>query len=112
VSDGPPRTIVTSATATTAPVHDQPTVRDTLDDTGPDHRVVLVNIYGASFWVPESNENLADIAADYPNVVVADWNSAATEHPDQLQPDNIHPDMDGMYLYADVVQDALEQLAG
>ncbi|HLS64037.1 MAG TPA: acyltransferase, partial [Ruania sp.] len=77
-----------------------------------DHQVVLVNIYGASSWVPESNENLTDIAADYPNVVVADWHSAATEHPDQLQPDTIHPDMDGMYLYADVVQDALEQLEG
>jgi len=112
IDDGSLRDVVIIAAGTNAGVRDQDVVRDTLDDIGPDHQVVLVNIYGASFWVPESNENLADIAADYPNVVVADWNSAATEHPDQLQPDNIHPDMDGMYLYADVVQDALEQLAG
>ncbi|WP_022917702.1 acyltransferase family protein [Ruania albidiflava] len=112
IDDGSLRDVVIIAAGTNAGVRDQDIVRETLDEIGPDHQVVLVNIYGSSFWVPESNENLTDIAADYPNVVVADWHHAATEHPDQLQPDNIHPDMDGMYLYADVVQDALEQLAG
>ncbi len=104
--------VVIIAAGTNAGVRDQEIVRETLDDIGPEREVVLVNIYGASSWVPESNENLEEIAADYPNVVVADWNTAATEHPDQLQPDNIHPDMEGMHLYADVVEAALSELAG
>ncbi|HLS63105.1 MAG TPA: acyltransferase family protein, partial [Ruania sp.] len=82
IDDGSIRDVVIIAAGTNAGVRDQEIVRDTLDDIGPDHQVVLVNIYGASSWVPESNENLTDIAADYPNVVVADWHSAATEHPD------------------------------
>lgn len=112
IEDGSIRDVVIIAAGTNAGVRDQEIVRDTLDDLGSDRQVVLVNIYGASSWVPESNQNLDEIAADYPNVVVADWNGAATEHPDQLQPDNIHPDMDGMHLYADVVEAALTELTG
>lgn len=111
IEDGSVRDVVIIAAGTNAGVRDQEIVRDTLDALGPDRQVVLVNIYGASSWVPESNQNLDQIAADYPNVVVADWNGAATEHPDQLQPDNIHPDMAGMHLYADVVETALSDLA-
>lgn len=110
LDDGSIGDVVIIAAGTNAGVRDQEIVRDTLDDIGPDRQVVLVNIYGSSSWVPESNENLAEIDADYPNVVVADWNGAATDHPDQLQPDNIHPDMEGMYLYADVVAEALDDL--
>lgn len=112
IEDGSVRDVVVIAAGTNAGVRDQEIVRDTLDALGPDRQVVLVNIYGASSWVPESNQNLEEIATDYPNVVIADWNSAATEHPDELQPDSIHPDMEGMYLYADVVEEALAELIG
>ena len=104
------RDVVVIAAGTNAGVTDEQVVRDTLDALGPDRQIVLVNIYGASYWVPEANQTLSDIAADYPNAVVADWQDAAEEHPDQLQPDAIHPDMDGMYLYADVVTKALQTL--
>ena len=110
IEDGSIRDVVIIAAGTNAGVRDPEIVRDTLDEIGAERQVVLVNIYGSSSWVPESNENLDAIAADYPNVVVADWNGAATEHPDQLQPDNIHPDMEGMHLYADVVETALSDL--
>ncbi|MBK5250133.1 MAG: hypothetical protein JJE50_12015, partial [Actinomycetales bacterium] len=33
------------------------------------------------------------------------------QHLDRLQPDQTHPDMDGMYLYAQVVRDAFVELA-
>ncbi|UFU03872.1 acyltransferase [Ruania suaedae] len=101
---------VVIAAGTNAGVRDAGLVRETLDVLGPDRQVVLVNIYGTSFWVEESNDTLAAIAADYPNVVVADWYTAAVEHPEDLQPDGVHPDMEGMHRYAAVVQEALEQL--
>lgn len=107
VEAGTVREFVVIAAGTNAGVREPQIVRDTLDTLGPHRKVVLVNIYGSSYWVPESNENLDDIAAEYSNVVVADWNAAATAHPDQLQPDRIHPNMSGMALYADVITDAL-----
>ncbi|WP_235020059.1 acyltransferase family protein [Ruania rhizosphaerae] len=109
-ADDAVRDIVVIAAGTNAGVRDPGLVRETLDAFGPDRKIVLVNIYGSSFWVEESNDNLDAIAADYPNVVVADWYTAAVEHPEDLQPDGIHPDMEGMYLYAEVVQAALDEL--
>ncbi|CAM3372634.1 acyltransferase family protein [Occultella aeris] len=110
VAAGSVREHVVIAAGTNAGVRDPDLVRAALDLLGPDRSVVLVNIYGSSSWVPESNQNLADVAAEYPNVAVADWNAAATAHPEQLQPDLIHPNMDGMYLFSDVVQAALATL--
>ncbi|WP_175476905.1 acyltransferase family protein [Ruania alba] len=110
LDEGTVRDVVVIAAGTNAGVREPEIVRETLDLLGPDREVVLVNIYGSSFWVEESNENLAEIAADYPNVVIADWHQAALDHPEDLQPDRIHPDMEGMYLYADIVQAALEEL--
>ncbi|MBZ2197708.1 acyltransferase family protein [Occultella gossypii] len=110
VEAGSVREYVVIAAGTNAGVRDPDLVRAALDLLGPDRFVVLVNIYGSSSWVPESNQNLADLAAEYPNVAVADWNAAATAHPEQLQPDLIHPNMDGMYLFSDVVRAALATL--
>ncbi|TDE97587.1 acyltransferase [Occultella glacieicola] len=110
VEAGTVREYVVIAAGTNAGVRDPDLVRQALDLLGPDRSVVLVNIYGSSTWVPESNQNLADLAAEYPNVAVADWNAAATAHPEQLQPDLIHPNMDGMYLFSDVVRAALATL--
>ncbi|UFU05641.1 acyltransferase family protein [Ruania halotolerans] len=110
LDEGTVRDLVVIAAGTNAGVREPEIVRQTLDLLGPDRQVVLVNIYGSSFWVEDSNETLVEIAADYPNVVIADWHQAALDHPEDLQPDRIHPDMEGMYLYAEVVQAALEHL--
>ncbi|MBN3585743.1 hypothetical protein JYB64_25470, partial [Algoriphagus aestuarii] len=62
-------------------------LRQILDLLEPDHRVVLVNIVGVSSWVPASNAELAAIAADYPNTIVADWHSAVAADPSLLHTD-------------------------
>src|SRR5699024_10441722 len=102
------RDVVVIAAGTNAGVTDEQVVRDTLDALGTDRQIVLVNIYGSSSWVPDANKTVSDIAQDYATAVVADWQEAAEEHPGQLQPAAIHPDMEGMYLYADVVTEALQ----
>nr|WP_227993759.1 acyltransferase family protein [Pseudactinotalea sp. HY160] len=107
---GTVRDVVIIAAGTNAGARDVALIDATLDALGPDRSVVLVNIYGSSFWVEESNDNLAAVAAARENVAVADWHQAATEHPDRLQPDRTHPDMEGMYLYSAVVQDAFGEL--
>jgi peptidoglycan/LPS O-acetylase OafA/YrhL len=79
---------------------------------GPDRRVVLVNTVGISYWVSSANKELAKIAAKHPNVVVADWNHAVRGKPGLLHADRTHPNMQGIQLYADVVDAALREVAG
>jgi peptidoglycan/LPS O-acetylase OafA/YrhL len=90
---------------------DEEQARAFVEALGPDRRVVLMNLYGSSTFVPGSNEVIAEIAADHPNVVVGDWQAAATAQPETLQSDRIHPDIDGMHVYAEVVAESFDALA-
>ncbi|GAA4417467.1 acyltransferase family protein [Georgenia halophila] len=96
---------------TNAGVDDPDLVRGVLDDLGAGRMIVVLNIYGSSHWVPGSNAALADIVADYPNAIIGDWNTAAAEHTTLLQADQIHPDIEGAHLYANVVKDAFRSLS-
>jgi len=90
---------------------DQDQAEAVLDLLGPQRRVVLMNLYGSSSFIPRSNEIVTEIAAERPNVVVGDWNSAATASPQTLQSDRIHPDIAGMHVYARAVAQAFDTLA-
>ncbi|MGC5167098.1 acyltransferase family protein [Luteimicrobium sp. DT211] len=79
---------------------------------GPGRRIVLVNTVGVSYWVPDANKQLARIAAKHPNVVVADWNHAVRGKPGLLHADRTHPNMQGIDVYAGVVDAALREAAG
>ncbi|WP_448073327.1 acyltransferase family protein [Georgenia yuyongxinii] len=111
LAEGTVRRAVFLDFGTNAGVEDPALVRRVLDALGPDRLVVVVNLYGGSYWVPEANATLAGIVADYPNAIVADWHSAISARPELLQADGIHPDLEGAYLYADVVAGAFAQLS-
>jgi peptidoglycan/LPS O-acetylase OafA/YrhL/lysophospholipase L1-like esterase len=85
-------------------------LREVLELAGPARRVVVVNTVGTSRWVPETNRKLAEIAADYDNVVVADWNAVVSADPSLLHNDRTHPNMEGIGVYADLVASALDEL--
>lgn len=97
---------------TNAGVPDPQVVRHVLDMLGPDRMIVVVNLYGQSTFIEPANEELAAIVKDYPNAIVADWHGAASEHPDMLQPDQIHPNIPGSDLYAQTVHTAFKELVG
>ena len=84
--------------------------RTVLDIIGPDRQVVVVTIVGISYWVPETNATLAAIAADHPNVHVADWAAAVRDQPGLLHSDRTHPDLEGVEVYADVLAGVLTEL--
>ncbi|MCY0903944.1 acyltransferase family protein [Arthrobacter sp. H14-L1] len=90
---------------------DQAMVSKALDLLGRDRMVVLVNLYGASSWVPSANDALANAVKGRPNVIIADWNKAISQRPDLLQPDQIHPGIFGAHLYADTIKRAFHDLA-
>ncbi|MBG0738081.1 acyltransferase [Paeniglutamicibacter antarcticus] len=90
---------------------DQTVVSKALDMLGPDRMVVLVNLYGASSWVPNANDALTNAVKGRRNVIIADWNKAISQRPDLLQPDQIHPGIFGAHLYADTIKKAFHDLA-
>lgn len=90
---------------------DEALVRQVLDALGPERMIVVVNLYGGSYWIPEANEALDNVVADYPNAIIADWYSAIGKEPGQLQSDHIHPNIPGGHLYTDVVAEAFVELA-
>lgn len=90
---------------------DEDKLRAFLDKLGPERHVVVVNLYGSSTFVPGSNDIIDKVVKDYPNTVVGDWHAAASKHPDTLQSDRIHPDIEGMHVYARMVAEAFDELA-
>ncbi|MCK0113442.1 acyltransferase family protein [Ornithinimicrobium sp. F0845] len=86
-------------------------LRQFLDTLGPDRNVVVMNLYGSSTFTPSSNETIEEVVADYPNAVVGDWQGTIEQQPEVLQSDRIHPDIEGMHVYAGVVARAFDELA-
>lgn len=111
LTDGTIRRAVILDFGTNAGIPDPQIVRDTIEMLGPDRMIVLVTIYGQSTFIDAANEVIVDIAADYPNVAVADWHAAISAQPHLLQADQTHPDIEGMYLFAETVRAAFETLA-
>ncbi|MBD8061528.1 acyltransferase family protein [Oceanitalea stevensii] len=111
VDQGTVRRAVVLDFGTNAGVGEPDVVRAALDALGPGRMVVVVNLYGGSYWIPEANAALADVVADYPNAIIADWYAAIDAEPEKLQSDGIHPDIEGGHLYTDVVAEAFAELS-
>lgn len=111
LAEGTVRRAVVLGFGTNAGVRDPEVVRGVLRDLGPRRMVVLVNVFQHSHWVPETNAALAQIADEFPNVMLADWHGAISTRTELLQSDRIHPGVEGGHFYAEVVAGAFEELA-
>lgn len=82
-------------------------LNDILNDIGPNHVLVLINVHAPVSWVPGTNDALSDFAATHSNnVVLVDWDATISAYPDELAGDGIHPGMSNT-LYAQAVKDAI-----
>lgn len=111
LADGDVRRAVVLDFGTNAGVRDPDVVRQTLEALGANRMVVVVNLYGGSYWIPDANAVLAEVVAEYPNAIIADWYTAIDERPELLQSDGIHPGIEGGHFYTDVVAEAFEELS-
>jgi hypothetical protein len=68
--------------------------------------VVLVTVHAPRLWQDPNNEIFFAAAREHANVVVADWNAAASEHPEWLYADGTHVRPEWAYQYADIVKRA------
>lgn len=74
------------------------------------HNVVLVTAHADREWAAPNNDEARKAAATYPNVAVADWDSAVAPHPEFLAEDGIHPvDARGDDLYTECIAQALRK---
>ncbi|MCI1935755.1 MAG: acetyltransferase [Bifidobacteriaceae bacterium] len=80
---------------------------------GPGRVVVLVNAHGQRSWIPPTNTVLREYAqAHSDDVVLADWDAAASAHESDLYSDGIHPRPgEGEQLYVSTVKDAIARWA-
>ncbi|GAA4287745.1 acyltransferase family protein [Georgenia daeguensis] len=111
LAEGTVRRAVFLDFGTNAGIEDEAVVRRVMDKLGPQRLVVVVNLYGGSDWVPEANATLAEIVAEYPNAIVADWHGAISRQPELLQSDRIHPGIEGAHLYAELLESAFAALS-
>ena len=86
-------------------------LRAALDALGPERNVVLMDLYVQASFTESSNATIRTVAGDYPNAVVGEWSSTIAGQPQDLQSDGVHPDLDGMHVYAEVVARAFDELA-
>ncbi|MGO3884980.1 MAG: acyltransferase family protein [Mycetocola sp.] len=77
-----------------------------------DRVVVLLTVSGPVAWQDTVNDAIRSVAAEYPNVVVADWKSEASAHPDYIADDGIHPGRRGAAVYAGAINQALTRYSG
>ena len=80
---------------------------ETMVDSLGDRRVVLVNAKVERPWEAISNERTARVAQRHDNVVLVDWYSLASAHPDWFAADGTHLRAAGQLAFARAIADAL-----
>lgn len=79
-----------------------------LNYLGPDRHIFWVTVHcPATGWQDSNNAYLRQIAEQYPNVTLVDWQAEVTKHPEWLGGDNIHPNNEGTKAYAGLIHDAI-----
>ena len=90
-------------------VEDEALVRQVLDQLGPDRRILIYNIYSPSTFVDEANAIYAKLAEEYPNVYLVDWYSIAKAHPEYLNSDRTHTNIEGQNAFVGAAESVFEQ---
>jgi peptidoglycan/LPS O-acetylase OafA/YrhL len=81
-----------------------------MNEVGKDRFVIFVTAYAPDEWSPGNNLYLRSIIHQYPNMYLADWDTAIATHLKDLGPDGIHPDAMGGTIYAQCIQTAVLQI--
>ena len=84
------------------------TVRAIFELVRESSKVVVVNTAVPRPYRDANNELLAELAAQYPNVSVVDWNSISDGHPEYFAPDGVHLVPTGVSAYVMAIDEALK----
>lgn len=111
LATGQIRRTVVIGYGTNAGVYDPALVHQVIAQLGSDRMILLVNLYSPSTFVPKSNQILADIAGQYANVKLVDWNKEVSQHPEWLQVDQTHPSMTGSVKLGELIRKNIDEMS-
>ena len=76
---------------------------------GPDREVYWVTVYGEFLqWEASTNQVIYELASQYPNLKIVDWESQVKNHREWIIDDGIHPDIGGRDQYARILKETIE----
>jgi len=104
------RRLVVVGLATNGPI-ERSTLEQLRGEIGLDRQLIVVNVQAPRGWTSPNNRMLADFAASYRNVELANWHDAAQAVLPDLNRDQVHFGPTGARVYTDSLQAALERLA-
>jgi peptidoglycan/LPS O-acetylase OafA/YrhL len=84
------------------------TVRAIFELVKESSKVVVINTAVPRPYRDVNNELVAELAAQYPNVSVVDWNSISDGHPEYFAPDGVHLVPTGVSAYVMAINEALK----
>ncbi|MCD4557366.1 acyltransferase family protein [Schaalia sp. lx-100] len=88
-------------------VGDAQTLREVVEACA-QRTVVIMSVSAPVAWEERVNSEIRQVVSEFPNALLADWQSAAIAHPEQIAADGIHPSPAGGQYYAQAIIDALE----
>jgi peptidoglycan/LPS O-acetylase OafA/YrhL len=71
-------------------------------------RAIAINTAVPRPWREGNNALIAEVAAQYPNVILIDWNSISEGHPEYFAPDGVHLVPAGVAVYVSEIKKYLE----
>jgi peptidoglycan/LPS O-acetylase OafA/YrhL len=84
------------------------TVRAIFELVKESSKVVVVNTAVPRPYRDANNELLTELAAQYPNVRIVDWNALSDGHPEYFAPDGVHLIPTGVSAYVMAIDEALK----
>jgi hypothetical protein len=71
------------------------------------NRVVVVNVRVPRVWMKPTNEMIASLVGQYPNVRLADWNAVSKGKKGYFAPDGVHLTKTGADVFGNLINDTL-----
>jgi hypothetical protein len=66
-------------------------------------QIIVINTAVPRSWKDENNSLIAQVAANYQNVKIVDWNQISEGHPEYFAPDGVHLVPTGISVFVDAV---------
>jgi peptidoglycan/LPS O-acetylase OafA/YrhL len=83
-------------------------IRELFDLLAAQPRIILVNTAVPRLWKDENDQLISQVAQDYPQVTVIDWNHISEGHPEYFVPDGVHLTDIGSDVYVAAILTALK----
>ena len=71
--------------------------------------IIVINSAVPRPWREPNNALIEEVAAQYPQVQIVDWNSISSDRPDYFAPDGVHLVPAGVSAYVDAIVERLEK---